>query len=127
MTLSSLFKFRGSRTTPSFLGGLSSSARIGVQWMLWCALAVQLHAATPTLSVSATTVSFGNVNIGQTATHSITLSSTGKSPVTISSISVAGSLFGAVGVSTPVTLNPGQRVILTATFTPRVANPWNYT
>ncbi len=84
-------------------------------------------ATTPTLIVSATTIAFGNVNVGQTATQSVTLSSTGTAPVTISSISVAGSLFGATGVSTPLTLNPGQTATLTASFSPLVANPWNYT
>jgi hypothetical protein len=89
--------------------------------------AIQLNASTPTLTVSTTTISFGNVVIGQTGTQSVTLSSTGTAPVTISSISVAGSLFNATGLATPLTLNPGQTARLTATFSPQIAEPYNYT
>ena len=89
--------------------------------------AIQLNASIPALSVSTTTIAFGNVNVGQTATQAVTLSSTGTAPVTISAISVAGSLFGATGLITPLTLNPGQTARLTASFTPQVANPWSYT
>lgn len=75
--------------------------------------ALQLNATTPTLSVNTTTVSFGDVTVGQTGTQSLTLSSTGNGPVTISAISVAGSLFSASGLTAPVTLNPGQSATLT--------------
>ena len=60
------------------------------------------------LTVSASSVSFGNVTVGSKGTQSVTLTSSGTAPVTISSISVAGSLFGATGITPPVTLNPGQ-------------------
>ena len=88
---------------------------------------IQLNASTPTLSVSTAAVAFGNVIVGQTGTQSVTLSSMGTAPVTISSISVAGSLFNATGVTTPFTLNPGQTARLTATFSPQIAEPYNYT
>jgi hypothetical protein len=78
---------------------------------------LQLNAATPTLAASSTTVNFGNINVGQNASQAITLSSTGNAPVTISSISVAGSLFSATGVTTPMTLNPGQTAALNLGFT----------
>jgi hypothetical protein len=84
-------------------------------------------AGTPSLSLSTTTISFGSVSIGQTATQPVVLKSTGTAPVTISGISVAGSLFGSSGIVTPLTLNPGQSVTLIATFKPTVANPWSYT
>ena len=74
-------------------------------------------AGTAALSVSSTDVNFGNVVAGQTAERSITLTSTGTSPVTISSLSVAGSLFAASGLTTPATLNPGQTATLTLSFT----------
>ena len=88
---------------------------------------IQLRAATPILSVSTSTIAFGNVNVGQTATQSVMLSSTGTVPVTITSISVAGSLFNAPGLTIPLTLNPGQTARLTATFSPQIAEPYNYT
>ena len=78
--------------------------------------ALQLNAGTPTLSANSTNVSFGNVTVGQTAKQSVTLTSTGTAPVTISSISVSGSLFTASGVTAPVTLNPGQKTTLNLQF-----------
>lgn len=77
---------------------------------------IQLNAATPALAISSANVSFGSVAVGQTATNSVTLTSSGNAPLTISSISVAGSLFKATGVSTPLTLNPGQRATLSLQF-----------
>ena len=77
---------------------------------------VQLNAATPTLGLSTTSISYGNVTVGQTVSQPVVLTSTGTAPVTISSISVAGSLFTASGVIAPVTINPGQSVTLTMKF-----------
>ena len=78
---------------------------------------LQLNAATPTLGVNTTSVNFGNVQTGQSASQTIPLSSTGTAPVTISSLSVAGSLFSAAGITVPATLNPGQTATLTLQFT----------
>jgi hypothetical protein len=89
--------------------------------------ALQLNAAAGSLSLSTSSISYGNVNIGSTATAPVVLTSTGNVPVIISGISVAGTLFGATGIAAPITLNPGQTATLTASFSPLVANPWNYT
>ena len=78
--------------------------------------ALQLNTGTPTLALSTTTLSFGNVNVGQTATLPVDLTSTGTAPVTISAISIAGSLFTASGVTAPLTLNPGQSATLNIQF-----------
>ena len=77
---------------------------------------IQLNVSAPALTVSSTTVPFGGVVVGQTATSKVTLTSSGNAPLTISSISVAGSLFKATGVTTPLTLNPGQKAVLTLQF-----------
>lgn len=78
---------------------------------------LQLNAATPTLTTSTTTINYGNVAVGQTVSQPLTLTSTGTAPVTISGISIAGSLFTASGATFPVTLNPGQSAKLTVSFT----------
>ncbi len=78
--------------------------------------ALQLNTGTSTLALSTSTLSFGNVNVGQTATLPVTLSSTGTAPVTISGISIVGALFTASGVTTPLTLNPGQSATLNIQF-----------
>lgn len=83
---------------------------------------LQLNAAIQTLSASASTINFGNVTTGQTATQVLLLSSTGTSPVTISGISVAGSTFAQSGVTTPLTLTPGQTATLTVKFSPQQAS-----
>ena len=79
-------------------------------------VAIQLNASTASLTLSSANVAFGQIAVGQTATRTVTLSSSGNLPLTISSISVAGSLFSATGVATPVTLNPGQSAVLTLQF-----------
>lgn len=78
---------------------------------------LQLIAAVPTLVSSSTNVSFGNVNVGQVVSQSVTLSSTGTAPVIISSLSIAGSLFTSSGVAPSLTLNPGQTAALNLQFT----------
>ena len=77
---------------------------------------LQLNASIPTLSVSTTSVNFGNVTVGQTAKQSVTLTSSGTAPVTISAVSIVGSLFTASGVAVPLTLNPGQTATLNLSF-----------
>ena len=79
---------------------------------------IQLNACNSGLSVSSTTMSFGPVNIGQTGTSSVELTSWGNAPLTIASISVAGSMFQAAGLTTPLTLNPGQSATLALQFRP---------
>jgi hypothetical protein len=80
------------------------------------AFSLQLVGGVPTLSASTTAVSFGNVIAGQTASQSLTLSSTGTAPVTISGTSIVGSLFTSSGIATPFTLNPGQTATLNLVF-----------
>lgn len=77
---------------------------------------IQLGAATPSLTASSSSVDFGSVAPGQTATQTVTLSSVGTLPVTISGISIVGSSFTALGITTPLSLNPGQNAILKLQF-----------
>ena len=86
-----------------------------------------IAATNPILTASVTSVAFGGVAIGKTASQNLTLTNTGTAPVTVSSFSVAGSLFGASGIAVGETLQPGGAVSMQVTFTPQVANPWNYT
>ncbi len=70
------------------------------------------------LSISPTTIKFGNVTDGTSGTQTGTLTATGAS-VVVSSVNSGNSLFVVSGLSFPVTLNPGQSVNFTATFTPQ--------
>jgi hypothetical protein len=77
---------------------------------------IQLNVPTPALTLSGANVPFGAVMVGHTAISTVVLTSSGNAPLTISSISVAGSLFKATGVTVPTTLNPGQTAALTLQF-----------
>jgi hypothetical protein len=87
------------------------------------AVQLQLNPGVPTLGSNGNAINFGNVIVGQTVTQALTLVDTGTAPVTISSISIAGSLFSAPGIKTPLTLNPGQSLPMTVQFySPHVSN-----
>ena len=85
-------------------------------------LALRLDAVTPTLHVSTPSVAFGNVTVNATgAAQSVTLTSTGTAPVTVSADTLTGAGFTASGISMPVTLNPGQSATLNLQFHPTVS------
>ena len=69
------------------------------------------------LSVSPTTLAFGNVIVGTNGQLNGTLSATGQT-VIVSSDNVVGSAFAVTGLSFPVTIPAGQHVQFTVTFTP---------
>lgn len=74
----------------------------------------------PQLSVRPTSLNFGNVSVGSTATLPVTVTSTGTGPLTISSQAISGE-FAVSGATFPVTLNPRQTVTINVTSTPRAA------
>jgi hypothetical protein len=76
--------------------------------------------AAPTLSISSTTLSFGQVVLNTTATQTVTLTSSGTAAVSISAVQLTGSGFKISGASFPATLNPGQKMNLNLEFDPAV-------
>jgi Abnormal spindle-like microcephaly-assoc'd, ASPM-SPD-2-Hydin/Immunoglobulin I-set domain len=79
-------------------------------------------AATLTLGVSPTSLSFGSITTGtSSAPQMVTITNTGNSNVTISQISVTGTGYSVTGGSTPVTLSPSQILTLTVVFNPTLA------
>jgi hypothetical protein len=72
-----------------------------------------------TVTASPTSLSFGNVAVGATATAPVVLTNTQKNSVTLTSPQTTGSPFSMGGVSFPLTLSGGQSVKLTATFKPQ--------
>jgi len=75
-------------------------------------------ATSPQLTVSAASLSFGSVAVNSSTTQSLTLTSTGTSPVTVNSASITGTGFTIVAASFPMTLNPAQSVTLQVQFLP---------
>ncbi len=84
-------------------------------------LALQLNAATPALTVTSSSVAFGNIAVNASTNKSVTLTSTGTVPVTLNSASISGAGFTVSGATFPLTLNPSQAVSLTIQFAPTVS------
>jgi len=76
-------------------------------------------AATKSLSVSPTSLSFGNVNTGSSAAQTITITNTGNSSVNISQVSTTGTGFSAP--NSPVSLSPSQNTTVAVQFAPTAA------
>jgi len=77
--------------------------------------------ATPILSLSTNTVSFGSVDTGTSSTQSVTVTNTGNTNVQISQIAVGGAAYSLSGASAPVTLTPSQKLTFGVIFSPTVA------
>jgi hypothetical protein len=78
-------------------------------------------AADPQLTVSSTSLSFGSIAVNAATTLSITLKSTGTTPVTVNSAAITGAGFSTIGGSFPVTLNPSGTTTIQVQFKPTTA------
>jgi len=78
-------------------------------------------AGTSQLSLSATTLNFGNVLVNGNVTQAVTLKNSGQSDLQIAQIAVTGGEFSASGLAAPVTISAGQSMALQATFAPKAA------
>jgi hypothetical protein len=83
--------------------------------------ALQLNAAVPTLSLSASSLAFGSVAVNTPTTQTVTLTSAGTAAVTVSAATVTGAGFSTSGVTFPLTLSPGQTAALKVQFDPTAA------
>ena len=77
--------------------------------------------STILLNSSASSLSFGSVEIGSSKTLSATLTNGGNSSVTISNVSIAGAGFTTSGVSTGLILAAGKTATLSVKFAPSSA------
>lgn len=73
------------------------------------------------LTISASNLSFGSVQVNTAVTQSLTLTSTGTAPVAISSGTVTGAGFTIVAQTFPITLSPGQSLTVQVQFDPTTA------
>jgi hypothetical protein len=76
---------------------------------------------SPQLTVSPTSLFFGDVTLNTSSTLQVTLNSTGTAAVTVSAATLTGAAFAASGAAFPVTINPGQVVTIQVQFDPTVA------
>lgn len=79
---------------------------------------LQLTAAILAMSINATSVAFGDVEINTPATQPVTMISTGTLPVTINWAKLTGAGFTMLGGEFPATLSPGQESTLNISFDP---------
>jgi Abnormal spindle-like microcephaly-assoc'd, ASPM-SPD-2-Hydin len=79
-------------------------------------------AATLQLSVTPTSLNFGNVAVGASGTQTATLTNTGNSSLNIAQISVSGGGFSSTGAAPPSTLTAGQTATLSIAFSPTSAS-----
>lgn len=84
-------------------------------------LSVSLSVPEPALTVSASSLSFGDVVLKTPATQSLVLTSSGTASLTISSGKLTGTGLTMSGVSFPVTLSPNQKATLEVKFDPTAA------
>jgi hypothetical protein len=85
--------------------------------------------ATPvtpaTLAASPTSLTFANVQVGQNSTQTETVTNTGGSNAQISQVATSGIGFSISGITTPVTLTPGQSASFSVTFFPQSSGNFN--
>jgi hypothetical protein len=78
-------------------------------------------AGTVAVSANPTSLSFGSVNAGLTSSKSVTLTNSGTANVTISQVAVSAKDVTTSGVTTPLTLTPGQTQTMNVAFKPSAA------
>lgn len=84
---------------------------------------VALNAFLPTLNAGSANVDFGNVLLNTPAVKTVTISSVGTAPVTISGAAASGIGFALMPAVFPVSLNPGQTISLNVQFDPTDSGP----
>jgi hypothetical protein len=78
-------------------------------------------AGNPQLAISAASLNFGSIAVNTATTQTLTLTSTGTTPLTVNSASITGAGFTIIGGGFPVTLNPTQTLTLQLRFDPTTA------
>jgi hypothetical protein len=72
----------------------------------------------PGLTSNSVSLNFGNVNVGSSASQTITLTNSASGTVSISKVAVTGTGFSATAITAPLSLVKGGQASLKITFTP---------
>ena len=78
-----------------------------------------------TLTASPTSLTFTNVQVGQSSAQTETVTNTGGSSAQISQVAASGTGFSVSGIAPPVTLPSGQSTSFSVTFTPPSAGSFS--
>jgi Abnormal spindle-like microcephaly-assoc'd, ASPM-SPD-2-Hydin len=70
------------------------------------------------VSISPSSLAFGNVNVGSSASQKVSISNSGSAPFTVTAYSCFGTGFTVTGPAAPFTVAAGQSASFTAKFSP---------
>src|SRR6202167_2740649 len=79
-------------------------------------------ATGPSIEISSSTVSFGDLAVGQSATKTVTVTNDGTGVLTVSAISVTGTGFSASGPKLPMSISAAQSTSISAVLKPTAGN-----
>jgi hypothetical protein len=107
---------------PTTAGAVSGSLAFTVGGSTALTLPLSGTGVTPaTLTANPTSFTFTNVTVSQSQSQTETVKNTGGVSATISQVTVAGTGFSISGITTPLTLTPGQSTTFSVTFAPTSA------
>ncbi len=109
------------KTASSLLLSVSSLVSLFLISLLGIGCAGYTKNVVPDLSLSASSVNFQTVLVGQKVTKTFDVSNTGTAPLQISALSVSSKVFSISGPSVPRTLPAASSVTYTLTFAPTSA------
>jgi hypothetical protein len=96
----------------------STSTFLSTNFWVDVVFSAQTTTANPQLTVSPSTLSFGSIAVNTATTGSVTLTSSGTSPLTVNSATVSGTGFSLTAGTFPTTLNPNSSMTLQLQFKP---------
>src|SRR5216683_5436650 len=107
----------GPTSTSGFTGGVSITSNAPGS-PLTIPLSGTGTAAQPQFTINPAGVSFGSVNVGATATQTVSLANSGNAALTISQATASGTGFSLTGLTLPQTINAGSSISFTSQFLP---------
>jgi centrosomal CEP192-like protein/ASPM-SPD-2-Hydin domain-containing protein len=106
------------RSTQRFVVKLSFVASLLLVATFAIGCAGYTQKAVPGLSLSASSLNFQTVAVGQKVTKTFSISNSGTVPLRISALSVSSKVFSVAGPSLPQTILPANSLAYTLTFAP---------
>ena len=112
-------------TTTGYVAGSASITSTAWDGTLTLTMSGSGVVATPGLTVTPTTLLFGNEPVGHTQTQAVTLKNSGNSSVMVSSVGVSTADIQTGGGVSGATIAPGQTATLSVSFSPKKAETVN--